>query len=335
MKYFVIYLQTFLTTLFEFYRQKKFINQYAKKYIVELESKFEDKFSDKLKQKIISYYALFVPIMVCKAYYDLYGVEYTISDRKLATQLGILTPIYDDLFDEENLTGEEIKNVVLHGEIYPPQTLLAKVGHYIFLELLKNNLSNDEYKMHFNNLVQSQIDSLRQTDITTTLSELEKITYQKGGASYIFYHQTIFKKENRELYNLLSLSGGLLQTVNDILDIHKDLSEGVFTVPNRCEDFEAFRKLFVERIIIHNKKLFDLPFNLKNKIVFSIIINLIHARGLVALDHFVKLEKKIGPKLNLMSLDRKYKIVDMETVPNFLKWMKYCYQIPKWGMDGK
>ena len=48
---------------------------------------------------------------------------------------------------------------------------------------------------------------------------------------------------------------------------------------------------------------------------------------LVALDQFVRMQKKTGKKINWWQLQRKDMIVDMEKPRNFLKWLWYAYKL--------
>ena len=58
-------------------------------------------------------------------------------------------------------------------------------------------------------------------------------------------------------------------------------------------------------------------------------MNTISARSVVALDQFVRMQKKAGKKINWQQLQRKDMIVDMEKPRNFLKWLVYAYKLPK------
>ena len=65
----------------------------------------------------------------------------------------------------------------------------------------------------------------------------------------------------------------------------------------------------------------------KDKEAFCIVMNTINARSMVALDQFIKFEKKKG-KLDWWKLERKDMIVDMEKPANFLKWFYYIWKLP-------
>ena len=73
----------------------------------------------------------------------------------------------------------------------------------------------------------------------------------------------------------------------------------------------------------------ELPGTEKNKKEFCFVMNTINARSVVALDQFVRLQKKSGRKINWRELQRKDMIVDMEKPRNFFKWLYYAYQLPE------
>ncbi|MEP6514506.1 MAG: hypothetical protein ABJA79_11595, partial [Parafilimonas sp.] len=154
------------------------------------------------------------------------------------------------------------------------------------------------------------------------------ITFAKGGYSVIIYHETL-KKASPEMWKVLFYIGSLMQFANDIFDMHKDVPDGITTLPNRCKDFKALRKKYVERVRECYKLIYALPFKEQNKKEFCIVMNFIISRGVVALDHFISIEKQKGGALIASELKRKEIICDMQKLSNILRWLKYIYVLPK------
>jgi hypothetical protein len=79
---------------------------------------------------------------------------------------------------------------------------------------------------------------------------------------------------------------------------------------------------------MQNQKLMALPYPEKNKKEFCIVMNTINARSVVALEQFIRLQKKMERKIDWWKLQRKDMIVDMEKLSNFLKWLYYIMKLP-------
>jgi len=86
----------------EIKKQKQYNKTFLVPYLHELENKYGRKFSDEQKKKILNYYGLFITSFLCSSYTRLHGRTLTDTERKRATLFGILTPVGDDLFDEED-----------------------------------------------------------------------------------------------------------------------------------------------------------------------------------------------------------------------------------------
>ncbi len=178
------------------------------------------------------------------------------------------------------------------------------------------------------NVFEIQIETIKQTNPLITDEEIERITYAKGGYSVIIYHETL-KKASPEMWQALFYVGSLMQLANDIFDMHKDVPDGIYTLPNRCTDFSALKKKYMDRVAECYRLIYALPYTKKNKTEFCIVMNFIISRGVVALDHFINLEKEKGRPLHIASLTRKEIICDMQKPSNILRWLKYMYTLPK------
>jgi hypothetical protein len=324
---------TYLGIARSIYQEIKIQQRYTKSFLVpyleELEMKYGGRFGDEQKQKILKYYGLFITSFLCSSYKRLQGKTLSPAERKRATLFGILTPVGDDLFDEDKLDIESIRSITYHPENYQAGSFSSNVAKEIQTFLLQDVPHREPYLQAAKNVLDIQIETTKQTDAGISHQDLEHITFTKGAVSVIIYHQCLDEVADEQLQEALFLTGSLFQLGNDIFDLYKDVRDNIYTLINTCDDYSAFRKFFLDRIQLQNKKIMALPFPRKNKQNFCFVMNTINARSLVALDQFVKQQKKTGKKIDWWQLQRKDMIVDMEKPRNFLTWLVYAYKLPK------
>ena len=323
----------YISIILRVYREIKFQKHYNKvfllPYLQQLEIKYAGEFKDEQKQKILNYYGLFITSFLCSSYKKLQGNKLSDAERKRATLFGILTPVGDDLFDEDKLDIESIQTITFNPESYTATTFSAQVAKEIQTFLLQDVPHKQAYLQAAKNVLEIQIETVKQTNPAISKQELEYITYNKGAASVIIYHQCLDEVADEKMQEILFLIGSLYQLGNDIFDLYKDVRDGIYTLINTCDDYAAFRSSFLQRIQLQNRKIMELPYPEKNKKEFCFVMNTINARSVVALDQFVQMQNKAGKKINWQQMQRKDMIVDMEKPRNFLKWLLYAYKLPE------
>ena len=311
--------------------QKKFNQTFLIPYLNELERVYQGKFEPEQRGKILHYYGLFITSFLCSSYKRLYGLPLTDGERKRATLFGVLTPVGDDLFDVDKLSIDDIRTITFTPDQYQPVTFSGWVAKQIQTFLLQDVPFTKEYLEASKNVLDIQVETIKQTKPTLSRGETERITHTKGAVSVIIYHQCLDVVANQQMLEALFYVGSLYQLGNDIFDLYKDLRDNIYTLVNTCADFIEFRQTFVERIKAQNRRIMALPYKHKHKKEFCIIINTINARSMVALDQFVRLQKKMGgKKIDWWKLARKDMIVDMEKKINMLRWLNYALALPKW-----
>lgn len=309
--------------------QKKYNHTFLIPYLNELEKKYNGQFSLEQRQKILNYYGIFITSFLCSSYKKLEGKKLTMEERNRATLFGILTPVGDDLFDMDKLDNTAIRQITFHPETYDARTFSSNVAKEIQTYLLSKVPHRDAYIIASKNVLDIQEETIKQTDDHTSIEETRRITYTKGAVSVIIYHQCLDDAADEQMQEALFYVGSLYQLGNDIFDLNKDVRDNIFTLINTCDDFADFRKSFLERVSEQNRKIMALPFPEKNKKDFCVVMNSINARSVVALDQFAKYQQQKGEKIDWWKEDRKAMITDMEKPGNFLKWLRYCYTLPK------
>ncbi len=308
--------------------QKQFNKTFLIPYLDELEKKYNGKFQPEQRGKILRYYGLFITSFLCSSYKRLYGKVFSDEERKRATLFGILTPVGDDLFDIDKLDNESIQQITFHPEAYNATTFSSKVAKEIQTFLLNTVPHKEAYIKASKDVLDIQVETIKQTNPEISQKEIRRITYMKGAVSVIIYHQCLNEAADAQMQEVLFLIGSLYQLGNDIFDLYKDVRDNIYTLINTCDDFVQFKKDFIERIKFQNEKIYALPYAKKDKEDFCIVMNTINARSLVAIDQFINTQKKYGSKVDWWKLERKEMIVDMEKKRNILKWLKYVFKLP-------
>lgn len=315
----------------EIQTQKQFNKDFLVPYLDELQTRHNGTFQPEQRGKILKYYGLFITSFLCSSYKRLYGKTLTPGERKRATLFGILTPVGDDLFDIDKLPVEDIRTITFTPQLYNATTFSAGVAKEIQTYLLEHVPYKKEYLEASKNVLDIQEETIKQTKPSITKQDLQRITYTKGAVSVIIYHQCLDTAASLHMLDVLFYVGSLYQLGNDIFDLYKDVRDNIYTLVNTCDDFLAFRNMFVERVKAQNRRIMALPCREKDKKEFCIIMNTINARSMVAIDQFLHLQKKMGnKKIDWWQLERKDMIVDMEKKSNIISWLRYTRRLPKW-----
>lgn len=307
--------------------QKQFNKTFLIPHLNELENKYKGKFQPEQRGKILNYYGLFITSFLCSSYKRLYGKVLSDEERKRATLFGILTPVGDDLFDIDKLDNESIRQITFHPKSFNATTFSSSIAKEIQTYLLNTVPHKEAYIKASKDVLDIQVETIKQTKPDISKEEMQRITYTKGAVSVIIYHQCLDEAADAQMLEVLFLIGSLYQLGNDIFDLYKDVRDNIYTLVNTCEDYMQFKKDFIERVKLQNEKIYALPYAKKDKEDFCIVMNTINARSLVAIDQFIKTQNKYKGKVDWWKLQRKDMIIDMEKPANILKWLKYIYKL--------
>lgn len=309
--------------------QRQFNKTFLIPYLNELEKKYGGNFQPEQRIKILNYYGLFITSFLCSSYKRLYGKVLSDEERKRATLFGVLTPVGDDLFDIDKLDKESIRQITFQPESFIASTFSAHVAKEIQTYLTNTVPHKEAYLEASKNVLDIQVETIKQTNPQISKEEIQRITYIKGAVSVIIYHQCLNEAADAQMQEVLFLIGSLYQLGNDIFDLYKDVRDNIYTLINTCDNYKKFKKDFIERVNLQNEKIYGLPYTKKNKEDFCIVMNTINARSLVAIDQFINKQKKSDNKIDWWQLQRKDMIVDMEKPKNIAKWLYYVYQLTK------
>lgn len=323
------YISIFRKIYREIKLQKQFNKDFLVPYLNDLENRYGGHFKPEQKEKILNYYGLFITSFLCSSYKRLYGKVLTNDERKRATLFGILTPVYDDLFDIDKLNIEQIKAITYTPDDYHAVSFTENVAKEIQSYQLKHVPHQHEYLAASKNVLDIQVESIKQTNRSIAMEELQRITFTKGAVSVIIYHQSLDDAASEQMLEVLFHVGSLYQLGNDIFDLYKDVRDNIYTLVNTCDDYEILKQDFIHRVQKQNDAIMALPYTFQAKKEFCIVMNTINARSLVAVNRIIRLQKKAGSKINWWKMERKDMICDMEKLVNILRWLYFIWKLPK------
>ncbi len=299
--------------------QKRFLKETV---FVDIELSKQDNdstLSEKDFRKIRGYYGFAVPALLGEGFCMLRGRAMSEKERYAITYLGALTGLFDDFFDEKNMSEAHIMDLM-----NTPEDRLAKnANERLFAKFYRVALQNspdiqrvkDTALLVFN----AQVNSRKQLLSTISNEEIQQITYDKGGLSLLFYRgvfqEDIDDSEKSMLYHL----GAIGQLENDIFDIYKDDKNGVHTLATRTKKIKELRQTYTQLMNQTFQLVHQTRFASRNKKEFARFISFIISRGFVALDFLEKNERNTHKTFVLRHYDKKDLICDMGKLSNSLK----------------
>lgn len=303
--------------------QKKFIKQTLAFDIEKSKKENDNSLSNSDFKKITSYYGFAVPAILGEGFCLLRGEKISEQERNALTYLGALTGLFDDFFDEKELSEHYLKNLMDKPESANP----SDANERLFVRFAKKALENasDIYALKKASIkvYEAQVLSKKQKLEVLSPHEIEDITLQKGGFSILFYrsvfHNTAHEAEEKMLYYL----GGIGQLENDIFDIYKDYQNGIKTLATNTKHINDLRDTYISLMEKTFALVHQTDFSTENKKKFLRFIALIISRGFVCLDFLEKSEKKTNGIFSLKDYEKQDLICDMGTVKNNLKLIDY------------
>ncbi len=303
--------------------QKQFIRQILEPDLAKSRREHDDSLNDADFRKITQYYGFAVPAILGEGFCLLRGRELEKQERIALTYLGALTGLFDDFFDEKQLSDHYLKTLM----DFPDEAETRNANERLFvgfvIQALQHSPEPRTLKQAAFKVYEAQVLSKKQKDPAIGRDEIRDITLQKGGFSILFYRsafqQGTSEAEKQMLYHL----GGLGQLENDIFDIYKDHVNGIQTLATTTDHIgdlrEAYGSLLKKVIgLVHQT-----AFPVQNKKKFLRFVALIVSRGFVCLDFLEKSEKRTRHTFLLKAYDKKDLICDMGTFKNNLKLLYY------------
>jgi hypothetical protein len=280
-------------------------------------------------KKITHYYGLAVPAILGEAFCALYGIKMTTRQRTASTCQGAMTGLFDDFFDKQNLSEQELKNFIENPITIQGNTSNEKLFLHFYNEALNNCPDKKVMLTQLYKVYDAQVESKLQATKGLSQQQIQQITIKKGGESLLFY-RTAFEMEltNAEQTMLFKL-GGVMQLANDIFDVYKDYKSGIHTLITTTKKVNDVRGLFIQ--LLQEGQLAAYATNRPQKNVhrFLQIISIgIFSRVFVCLNHLEKAQQTTNGIFTPATYTRQQLICDMDKTNTIMQslnyYVRYC-----------
>jgi hypothetical protein len=273
--------------------------------------------------KIERYYGLAVPTVLGEAFCVLRGRAMTSKERLAISCAGALTGLFDDFFDKRNLPENRILQFITN----PYEVVCDNSNEALFISFYKKTLENclspELLKGYALKVFDAQKMSKKQCCDDITFSEIEDVTFLKGGVSLQFYRSVFGETHNEAEDKMLYYAGGLGQLENDVFDVWKDYNEGIKTLPTTTRKIAEIRLLYLYTYQRVASLLSKTTYCRKSKKRFLRLFALVVSRGMVCLDQLENLQESTGGEFKLQAYRQKQLICDMEKPINMLRSFYY------------
>jgi hypothetical protein len=303
--------------------QKKFISKNVSPLLHQFETINDGSLSEKDFQKINNYYGLAVPAILGEAFCMLRGFAMNELERLTSTSQGVVTGLFDDFFDDGNISENEILKMLEEPRLYKWKNTGEKLIISFYNKAIENALNPDKVKEGAMNVFKAQQMSIEQEDSSINQLRVWEITQQKGGESVLFYRYGFKHRlkdgEEEALFQL----GSLMQLENDIFDVYKDSQSGIYTLPIITDNIEELKKLYTEQVNIFIELCYKMDYPKESVKLFLDRLMPVINRAYVCFRNYKKLEKNNKNVFDVPAFTRKQLICDMEKLGNFLRTVSY------------
>ncbi len=304
--------------LIQEYYIRRYLNPYLRRFAAENDGTFTEKDAKRMR-----YYARSAPTISGASYALLKGRKMTHTERLQMTKLSAAAPMFDDYFDEKNLSEARLKMMITQPETCLPentkeavfigllQEIKAKVKHFAFFNAVCNQV------------FEAQMDAKRQETGGLYYEEVRKITFDKGGYSTLLFktimEQPDLPSENEAIYHF----GGMVQWVDDVFDVYEDTQAGLQTLFTPAVNIRLAWQQFENEIVIMKNLFFNIPLPQKNIKRFWDLQMFFFSRTMVCFEQLSALQDENTNTFYPSKHERKALICDMEKWENIWKWMRY------------
>lgn len=307
-----------------FYRQ----NQRIKPILNRLKQDFwqEEPLSADLLRRM-KQYATLMPVVVGDLYCLLRGYPMSEREREMQNTLSLFTPVYDEWFDNQKLTYNNILPALFNPVTFQPSNKIESLSFTLLQRFHELTPKTMDWQTIATQLTEAQAESRNQTNLNLTTSELNDIMFQKGGHAFRMTRQFLEHPMSAAEEKVVMQMGGLCQFLDDILDIREDYREGVHTLVTDSIDIQLLMQQYESEI----QKLFDLAaltdFPKKAQLRFKRRFQCFFGMGLIALKQLYDAQLKYGGQFDPAKLTRQELVCDMQKPINYWKWYQAFCQL--------
>lgn len=226
-----------------------------------------------------------------------------------------LTPLFDDLVDEQSWENNVLKQIFIS-----PEQLQLTGNPLVCAHLFK--LGGFEWNEYWEAIFLAQIESKKQLEKSPlSKNELYAITAQKGGASVVLGWHVIGEESGGEsMKNLAWCFGAYAQLVNDIFDVWKDREAGVQTLVTCTKNIHELAELhrgLQQEVGIAISGL-SISLSRKHRLAASLVP--LFCLADLAVERLLKLQAKSSGDFQIENYTRKELVCDMADWSNRLRY---------------
>jgi hypothetical protein len=287
---------------------------------------YANSYENTRKSKLINFKRLKYYNRVTTIFYTclehLTGKKLTSQQIEAASLFCGITPLMDDLMDEDNYSDAEINRLV--QKEFPRNTVYERVCVGLYADLSERS-GDIRTQPVFKEALDFQLKSRLQSGVEPlSKKEIEEITLKKGGYSFLLALQAI----SPDLLNDVRVEaaafhlGASVQLTNDIYDIYKDRQSGLQTLLTTTEDMTVFRTFFEKYIAETQTLIQELPYTKHRKNILLFQYNALVSFARVALEQLVCNQKASSNVFKLQEYTRAQLVCDMHRWDNQKKVLK-------------
>lgn len=258
--------------------------------------------------------------VICGSFYELNGWKLSATEEENILRLSLLSPFYDDLF-EEGILAERIRSLTADPHGFQPEFPNEKIVCTLYCSILDSLKDPASFKTQFLQVFHWQQRSLEQKDMAVSEAALSAIMIEKSYHSFLLFYRLLERFPSAQELELVRRVAGLLQFTNDVFDVYKDIQHNVYTIPNLYGDYSKLRAWLLNEVHLLNRQLAELPFPVKGKEKNSITFHAMNAMCLLALE---QLERNTDGKADidrLRTMRRDELVCDMDHFGMKMKWL--------------
>lgn len=301
--------------------QTNYLNQNT---LPEVDAFFTDEsLNQKDRDKIEKYYGLGVPAIIGEFICFLRNQEMSLTERKASTYQGVITGLFDDLFDEKEADDSYILDLMNHPYEHVCKEQYEALICHSFAQFDQVITDHQMLQKVMKQIYDVQVLTRIQTNDDIDRELLLQITKDKGGHSVVFFVLPFVQSMTQHEIDAWYKVGAAMQYGNDLFDVYKDSQAGIYTLPILNTNLSRTKQEITQLLNDAMKALSNLPYS-KGKIeFFKSTFLFAMARCFVCLEQFENLLPDQNAPFQVENYSRSELICDMEKPKNLWKSVQY------------
>jgi len=281
------------------------------------------------KRRIITY-AIYMPVLFGYGFSLLKGEKLSRKERTVMMLFAAATPLFDDFFDEENLSVQDLEKYFFLREKYLPKNSKEALLYQLLLQLKELLNDPESFVETCYKIFKAQQAALQQQQPERLpVEQLQVLTYDKGGFSALLFWQIIKEHYTPAEFKLIYHSGALLQLTDDVFDVWFDMQDHTQTLATNAASVAYLAAFYKEEL--NQLKTYALASGASSKQVkdFLRIQYFFFSRTFVALEQLQGLEGAAKGPFMPQNFTRKQLVCDMALWRNNYRWVQVNAELKK------